>query len=405
MLGTARIILLESIEDARREMERLGVDPPGIKIMAPKAIHRLIRLERVPVAAAQIIKEEMLSLGGEAARNKWAVSQRIPTTDMLLMGTLRHYRRLINKLRIQPFGLPLLAKDLARLLQVEEGTPAAGPWEKLGLPLGQRTLVMGILNLTPDSFSGDGLAGLGTSGIAERARSMFEDGADILDVGGESTRPGSDPVAAEEEVGRVAPAVGAIRREVPGIPISVDTYKASVARAALDAGADIVNDISGLTFDAEMAPLVAERGAPVIIMHIKGTPQDMQRDPTYSDVVGEIVSYFRERLEQAREAGIAEEAIALDPGIGFGKTTEHNLTILRRLGELRSAGRPLVVGTSRKSFIGNVLGLPVEDRLEGTAATVALAVAQGADIVRVHDVKEMARIVRMADAIAGTENR
>jgi len=224
------------------------------------------------------------------------------------------------------------------------------------------------------------------------------EGADMLDIGGESTRPGSEPVGEEEELGRVLPVIEALAAAVE-VPLSIDTYKSRVAKAALEAGAHIVNDISGLHADEEIAGVAAAAGAGVIIMHIRGTPRDMQKDPKYADVIGEIGDYLEEGIGRAAQAGIAREQLILDPGIGFGKTLEHNLEILRRLREFRSLGCPLMVGTSRKSMIKAILDLPADERLEGTAATVALAIAGGADIVRVHDVKEMARVAKVADAI------
>jgi dihydropteroate synthase len=257
---------------------------------------------------------------------------------------------------------------------------------------GERTYIMGVINVTPDSFAGDGL-GYDVSAAVARALRMREEGADIVDVGGESTRPGFEPVPLEEELRRVVPAVRLLSRELD-IPVSVDTYKAAVAQAALEAGASLINDIHGLRHDPQMAPLAARYRVPVVAMH-------NQRGRPFRGVVQDVLAGWRESLRLAEEAGLPREMVILDPGFNFGWQPEQALEMLRRLGELREAsGRPLLVGTSRKSTIGLVLGgLPVEERLEGTAATVALAIAQGADIVRVHDVKEMARVARMADAI------
>lgn len=262
----------------------------------------------------------------------------------------------------------------------------------------QRTVVMGILNVTPDSFYDGGRYAQPEMAV-QRALQMVEEGADMLDIGGESTRPGSQPVSEEEELHRVLPVIEAVREQVD-VPISIDTTKSRVAERALQAGACMVNDISGLGFDPRMAEVVAKHGALCCIMHIQGTPQTMQQNPHYDDVVRDISRYFAERLALAERAGIPREHIWLDPGIGFGKTVEHNLDILRRLREFTVFGLPLLVGTSRKSFIGKVLGdLPPEQRLEGTAATVAIAIMNGANAVRVHDVKEMVRVARMTDAV------
>lgn len=262
---------------------------------------------------------------------------------------------------------------------------------------GERTYIMGILNVTPDSFSDGGLY-FDLDRALERAYSMVEAGADIIDVGGESTRPGSDPVPLEEELRRVLPVVERLVRELK-VPISVDTYKAEVARQALERGATLINDITGLRGDPRMPEVVARFGCPVVVMHIKGTPKNMQENPTYEDVVAEVKEYLLEGIRLAEEAGLSREKIIIDPGIGFGKTVEHNLEILRRLKEFKALGQPLLVGTSRKSFIGKILNLPVNERLLGTVATVALSIAGGADIVRVHDVGEMKQVVQMADAV------
>lgn len=259
------------------------------------------------------------------------------------------------------------------------------------VPLGERTLIMGILNITPDSFTDGGRYPDSRSAVA-RAKKMVAEGADIIDLGGESTRPGYLPVDAEEELARVLPVLQALVQELP-VPISIDTTKEAVARSALQAGVHMLNDQWALRSDPKMAGLAAAYGVPVVLMHNR-------EKPVYGDLAGEIVAYWRESIQLALAAGVTEDKIILDPGFGFGKTVEQNLEVLRRLGELRRLGFPLLVGTSRKSTIGKVLGgLPVEERLEGTAATVAVSIVNGADIVRVHDVREMARVVRMTDAI------
>ncbi len=263
---------------------------------------------------------------------------------------------------------------------------------------GVRTLVMGILNVTPDSFS-DGGRFLAPDAARRHAEQMAADGADIMDVGGESTRPGAAPLTEEEELRRILPVIEALTASL-AVPISVDTYKSGVARKAVEAGAAMVNDISGGTFDPAMLATVAELGVPICLMHLKGTPRDMSQHATYADVVKEVRDWLAARADAALTAGIPRENILLDPGFGFAKTAEHNLELLRRLGELTTLGYPIVAGLSRKSTIGRVLGgLPVEDRVEGTAAAVALSIAYGAAVVRVHDVKQMARVARMTDTV------
>ncbi|NQW16570.1 MAG: dihydropteroate synthase [Chloroflexi bacterium] len=260
---------------------------------------------------------------------------------------------------------------------------------------GTKTFIMGVLNITPDSFSGDGL-GTDVENALIQAREFVANGAHILDIGGESTRPpkvyeGANPVDADEELVRVIPVIERLSAEL-NVPLSIDTRKSTVARAAVSAGAAIVNDVTMLGYDEAMATTVAELGVPVVISHIR----DRAR---YTDVVGEVITDLIATVHRAESAGVARNAIILDPGIGFGKTAEHSLTVLRHLDELTNLGFPVLVGTSRKSSIGAVLDLPVDDRLEGTGATVALAIAKGADMVRVHDVKEMARVAKMSDAI------
>jgi dihydropteroate synthase len=255
---------------------------------------------------------------------------------------------------------------------------------------GERTYVMGILNATPDSFSGDGL-GADVNAAVVRARTFATDGADLIDVGGESTRPGHTPVSVDEELRRTIPVVEAITGSVV-VPLSIDTSKREVAEAALAAGAAMINDEWGLKRGSRLGEAAAATGAAMVLMH-------NQEDTAYRDLVPEVVESLARSVDEAVSAGVSRGRIIVDPGIGFGKTAEQNLELLRRLGELRPLGLPILVGVSRKSTIGAVLGLPVDQRLEGTAATVAVAIANGADIVRVHDVKEMVRVVRMTDAI------
>lgn len=254
---------------------------------------------------------------------------------------------------------------------------------------------MGILNVTPDSFS-DGGRYLGVENAVARGIAMAEEGADFLDVGGESSRPGSDPVPAAEELRRILPVIEGLAGKV-ALPISVDTWKAGVARKALEAGATIVNDITAMTADPEMIQVAAEHAEGVVLMHMKGTPKTMQKDPRYDDVVTEVKDFLARRANEAKHAGIRQ--ILVDPGIGFGKSAKHNLELLRRLKDICGLGYPVLVGPSRKSFIGAVLDLPPEDRLEGTAGAVAVSIMNGAAVVRVHDVRAMVRVARIVDAV------
>lgn len=271
-------------------------------------------------------------------------------------------------------------------------------WRGFDLDFSSKTYVMGILNITPDSFSDGGLF-YEPERALEHALKMIEDGADIIDIGGESTRPGSEPVLEEEEIKRVVPVIKKLSAQIK-VPISIDTYKSRVAIAGLDAGASMVNDISGLRFDPEMKKVVAEYKVPVVIMHIKGTPKTMQVNPIYEALIAEIMDYLREGIMIAKEAGIPEELIIIDPGIGFGKTFEHNLEIINNLREFTYLERPILIGPSRKAFIGKILGdVPPLMRLEGTLASVAISAYNGANIVRVHDVPETVKVLKVVDAI------
>jgi dihydropteroate synthase len=286
---------------------------------------------------------------------------------------------------------------------------------------GSRTYVMGILNVTPDSFSGDGILALPNStgtgvsraegeieAAAKQAKEFLSNGADILDVGGESTRPGSQPVNADDEMERVIPVIKAISREFPDALISIDTYKARVAEAAFQAGAQILNDVWALRADPELASVAAAFGVPVILMHNRSNPASVEVrlqlgnayiGSTYENLIEDVKRELLVSVELAVKSGIAESQIILDPGVGFGKTREHNLELINRLDEIRLLGFPVLLGPSRKSFIGFTLDLPADQRVEGTAATVAVGITRGADIIRVHDVKEMARVAKMTDAI------
>ena len=262
---------------------------------------------------------------------------------------------------------------------------------------GTRTFVMGILNVTPDSFSGDGLAATGdrartVAAAVARARSMADEGADILDIGGESTRPGHEPVSETDELARVIPVIAAVRAALPEMPLSIDTTKPAVAAAAIEAGADLVNDVWGVAPDASLSRLAAERGVPIVLMHNRA-------EARYDDLIPEILADLETAIERAVGAGVARDDILIDPGFGFGKTADHNLELLRHLDGLRALGRPVLLGTSRKSTLGRVLDLPADERVEATIATTVIGIAAGVDIVRVHDVRANVRAARMADAV------
>lgn len=392
-----RIIEIENLSAAEKELFSVGSEKAGVELMTPKTVFRCVKLKGIHPAAANIIKQEMLSFGGEAAAAYGAINCSVKETDVLIAGTIKQMRQLLEKLALHQFQLPQIAKTIEQTLDNYEKVPAAVKIGKKTLDFGRRTYIMGALNVTPDSFS-DGGKFFKVDDAVAQAKKMLAEGADIIDIGGESTRPGASPVSVEEEKRRILPVIEKLAKETDAL-ISIDTQKSEVAEATLKLGAHLVNDISALHHDKNMAKVCAEFNVPVVLMHMQGTPQTMQQNPVYQDLIPELISYLTESIELAKKAGISEGRVIVDPGIGFGKTVEHNLEILKRLRELKVLGRPILIGTSRKSLMGGVLGLPVEERLEGTSATVAVSIANGADIVRVHDVKEMSRVAKMADAI------
>lgn len=374
----------------------MGVDPGGIARLVPKMRSHCLHIPRLQCRQANILKQEMLALGGDAAVARGSVACSIEASDAILMGTEKQLRQLCAKLAHQPFGLPSLGRELSQLLERITTPPSLWRTARRDIPL-HRPLIMGILNITPDSFS-DGARYLDPSRAVERAEQMKAEGADIIDIGGESTRPGAPAIAAQEEIDRVVPVISALAKR-SSTPISVDSWKGEVAQRAMDAGAEIINDISGLTFDPSLAQVAAASGAGVVLMHTRGTPEGMQRDTLYHDLMAEVTGGLRSSVAAALSAGIGRERISIDPGIGFAKDSRGNLELLRRLRELESLGLPILVGTSRKSFIGAAINREVDDRLFGTAATVALAVSHGASILRVHDVRAMRDVADMARAI------
>lgn len=396
-----RLLDLTDTQLARRELEAVGADPAGVAKMVPKSSSLSIKACGLKAPGANILKQEMLSLGGEVAVSRGVINCSVERTDVLVLGTRKQVRSLIRKLRPQPFGLKSLAGELEELLE-RLGWRYELPWREGVLELWKRPHVMGVVNVTPDSFS-DGGDYLEADAAVDRAIRMVEEGADILDLGGESSRPGAEPIPEEEELQRILPVLERLVRRV-GVPLSVDTYRSGVARRAVEAGASLINDISGLSFDPALAGVAAEGEVPLVLMHMRGTPKTMQTDTRYDDLVGEVHRSLRHSVERAEAAGVARERIVVDPGIGFGKSAEGNLVLLKRLGELRSLGCPILVGASRKTFIGRILDIPQpKDRLEGSLAAAVIAVWNGAHIVRAHDVKETRRAVDLAWAIRSTQ--
>ena len=393
-----RRLLWTSAPEAADILKRIDVDPYGIEAMLPKMVNMNIHIQGLPCKVANIIKQEMLAIGGDAAVARGAVACSIEKTDLILIGTLKQIRRFIEKISFQPFGLKLLAESLDTLLDnllAEHWTLKTSQRKMI---LGDRTRIMGILNVTPDSFSDGGRFDSPEKAVACGFQ-LVEDGADILDIGGESTRPGAEPVSLEEELRRTIPVIQGLSGKI-NIPISIDTTKAVIAREAVAAGAEIINDISAMRFDEPMPAVIASSGAAVVFMHMRGVPQTMQKgDLHYALLQGEVIDFFRECLNTALLAGILPEQVIIDPGIGFGKTRSDNLKLLKYLPEFNVLGRPILTGPSRKSFLGQEGRGGAVDRLEETAAAVTAAIMNGSQVVRVHDVKAMKRVVAVADAI------
>lgn len=396
-----RIFRLTGQNEAEKILHDIGVDPHGIKIMVPKALSFAIRLNAINNVTANILKQEMLSLGADAAVARGALTGKTKKTDVLLLGTLLQLKSLSAKLRLQPFGLHKLGAELEEGIKNYTENDFILPLRKHTLNLGRKTHIMGIINLTPDSFSGDGLYRASCkerlSLALEKAQKMSADGADIIDLGGESSRPGAKKISVKEELLRTVPAVKLLAKKI-AIPISVDTTKPEVAEAALEAGAQIINDISGLR-DKRMIKAAAKYKAAVVIMHMLGLPVNMQKKIAYHSLIDDIVSYLKDAIDSACSGGIKPDKIIIDPGLGFGKTGEDNLEIIKRLADFKVLGKPILIGPSRKSFIGKVLGAGIEERCAGSLAASVTAAQNGANIVRVHEVKETSQSLKIVGAI------
>lgn len=401
---SVRVLQVHTPHEIRAELERVGADssvlPQTLTEHTARAQFHIVKLERVPLALARFLYQELVMEGGQVVTAPRLEHVGESTTDVLLCATRYQFNHLVVRLRWQPSEeLQLLADNIERALERLLSPP---PVLKIGGAVfdWQRTYVMGILNVTPDSFSGDALLTPNASEaetiarVVQRARALVNDGADLLDIGGESTRPNAALVDAETEMARVLPVLRALKNELHA-PLSIDTSKAIVADAALRAGAQLVNDVTGLRGDAEMKRVVAAHNAPIVIMHnwLRG-----ERPAQVRDVLGAVMDELRAQIDAALNAGIAEKNVIVDPGLGFGKTPPENLQILNRVGELRAFGFPILIGPSRKGFISKILDVPVNERVEGTAAAVSVGILRGAHLVRVHDVRMMARVARMTDA-------
>ena len=392
-----RLLSIANQADLEQELTRVGADPLSWPIFRAKSRVIAVKIDGLSTAAANILKQTVLACGGDCVVNRAVVSGRVRHTDAVLFATSRQLRVLMDRLTSQP---ECVARLVPELVELSGRLLLPARIIKLGrktLDLGTRTYVMGVLNITPDSFS-DGGRYLEPSTALDHAIAMAEEGADFIDIGAESTRPGSRSVPAKEQLARLVPVLRPVKKRVKA-PVSIDTSSALVAQAALREGADIVNDISALGGDRRMAAVVARAGAPCILMHMKGRPRTMQNSPDYSDLMAEVTGFLAAALERGEAAGIERTQMLIDPGIGFGKTVAHNLEILRRLAELESLGVPIVVGPSRKRFIGAVSDSPPGERLEGTIAACVVAAKNGANVLRVHDVKPVVKALKLADAI------
>ncbi|MHB1381409.1 MAG: dihydropteroate synthase [Thermoleophilia bacterium] len=392
------IISIDSQAGAARLQEQIGVAGEGIEIMAPLSVARLVRVGGLNARIANVLKQEMLAAGGDAALPVDIYDLDGDAGEAIIIGNPEQLRVLVDKLGRHGSDLAGLAGSLAPVIAAYE----TGRDRETRLPpaLGSHDwLVMGILNVTPDSFHDGGRFADPGAALAQ-AEAMVAAGAGIIDIGGESTRPGSAGVSEKDELKRVLPVVEAVASL--GVPLSIDTSKEPVAREALRLGATMINDVTALRGDGRMAALAAEQGCPVCLMHMQGTPADMQQQPEYADVVGEIIGFFHERVAWAGQQGIERRNIILDPGIGFGKRLEHNLTIINRFDAFLSLGLPVMIGASRKSFLGAVLDRgDTADRLAGTVATTVAAYGKGARVFRVHDVRENVDALKVAAAIGG----
>ena len=394
-----RQLFLNDKAEAEKEFARIKAAPHGIRIMSEKLFNLVLKIKEVDNKAANIIKQEMLSRNGEAVLSRDSIYLGSEKSDIIIFGTEKSIRSLAEKMKSQPFGLKLLSEELKNFLDHINDSAKKNSLKIAGkiFSAGEKPLIMGILNTTPDSFY-DGGKYLNAGKAVERALQMIAEGASIIDLGGMSTRPGSEEADTEEEIKRTIPVIKEIKRQ-SDVVISIDTYRSRVAEKAIDAGADIINDISGLVLDSEMIKTVSSTKAYIVIMHMKGTPKDMQINPVYKDVTEEIYSFLYTQANSAIKSGIEKDRIIIDPGIGFGKTVEDNYTILKNIEEFKSLNMPILIGASRKSFIGKVLNLLPEERLEGSLAVASYCAVKGVDILRVHDVKETLRAVKVINAM------
>lgn len=392
-----RLLHFGKPDEAIQEMQRIGVDPIGIESMREKICHLNLKIEGIDCRLANLLKQEMILLGGDVAMDKRIIDCSVAASDLILMGTQNQIKALIDRLEDRFNGFQGVAVRIRECLKNLESPPHTIRCKKTVFHLDERTHLMGILNVTPDSFS-DGEMFFAPDRAISHGIELASQGADIIDIGGESTRPGAKPLPRDEELRRVIPVIEGLSAKVD-VPISIDTYKSFIAEKAIEAGAQMINDISGLHFDPKMADVAARYEVPIVLMHTKGTPEVMQLDVHYDCLLTEIMEYLEESIEVAEGAGVDAKQIIIDPGIGFGKSAEDNLRIIYHLAELKSLGKPIMLGTSRKSFIGKILHAEVDQRVEGTLASISAAIMNGANILRVHDVGPARKAAQIVDAI------
>jgi dihydropteroate synthase len=401
-MNLIRSLRISNDREAVRQLGEVGVDAAGIKLMKGRTLHFNLKVEGINPRNANLLKQEMLSLGGDLALDRRGLDCSATQTDAILMGTREQFERLLIKLDHSP-DLQPLSESLRGTIKNITKTRFSIRCREKTLILGKRTLLMGVLNVTPDSFSDGGLY-FDQEKAIDHGLKMVEEGADFIDVGGESTRPGSKPIGWEEEVRRVIPVIESLAKKMD-TPISIDTSKSKVAERAVEVGAAIINDISGLHFDPDLGKVAAKQDLPLILMHTRGKPETMQKDIHYESLFSEILRYLKESIQKAESVGLDSEQIIIDPGIGFGKTLEDNLLIIKNLSEFRILGKPMLVGTSRKTFIGKILNAKIDERLEGTLSSIAICALNGAHIIRCHDVLQAKKAIAVADAIRLAEER
>lgn len=385
-------------DSVKSELANVGFDKEYLPNALDKYYYNLIKIHSLKSPAANILKQTALSKGGDLAVSTGAIDCTKEFTDAILAVTDKQLNHIILTIKQQPYGLKTLAAELQNFLDRKYNPPQALILRDKTFHWGAKTYVMGILNITPDSFS-DGGEYLSIDKALLAVKKMLENNADIIDIGGESTRPFSEAVNTQTQLERILPVIDEIRIQFPETIISVDTRDHIVAQTAIEHGADIINDISGLQYDSNMCKVAADNKVPVVIMHSLATPDIMQINPLYTNLMDEICNFLIDTINMAVDNNIEPEKIIVDPGIGFGKTVNHNIEIIQRISEIKSLGHPVLVGTSRKKFIGTLLGTDVDSREGGTAAANTFLISQGVDILRVHDVKFHSNIIKLTDSI------